>query len=793
MLGAQLGQYQILEQVGAGTQATVYRAYHEAVDRYVAIKVIPRHFASDATFVGRFRQEAQLVARLEHPHILPVYDFGEEQGVAFIVMRYLEAGTLKDIMSERSLPLADSGHLLCQLASALDYAHRQGVVHRDIKPANIMVDREGNSYLTDFGVAKIVEGGSGLTASGTIGTPAYMSPEQGMAGRLPYGGDSAMAVILKHMNDPVPMVREQFPNVPAAIEQVIATAMAKEPDNRYQAADEFCEALEVAVSEAVGLEEPEMLREAAELAFETMISRREDETEIAAGTGIFMGTQPGRGGVSPLLLGVGGALAVAVVAGVLLLTGVLGGAGGIEDDGSQDVAGDGETTAEGEPEVDAGEESGGVAVTDGGGDEQASEPGGDSGEIVVEEVVAAPTGRLPYINDMEAANVLEGWAVSGDWQVVSDAGNHVLFSDVNGSALTILNDIQPLPEWVSAESYLITMRVKLDLGGAARLLFSQSSSDDFYSLDFSGRNVILERIENGQNTTAQAESTGIPLQLGRWYDLWVWRDGQQVSVYVNGQWYLQTLDLPSLPPGAMSLQTTGSGGVFIDEITVSVPHEASDRFEDGAFPATWRVASGVSLTRGPNSQMIGGRNLGTDDVEPITGDLSNFTLACEVLVRSGQGALQFRKSSVGRYEVALEGGNVSLMRVITRAPDVTLGESRNIYGTASSNTIVVQALEEHLRVTFGGQLVAEVDDPDGYLAGTVALEFGDVSDFWFDDCVIFEQLRPSNAAGSFVTDLWESLLVAAGSTARPDVTDDFAELCGNCWVGTADTPQEGPG
>src|SRR5438477_472631 len=182
MIGSKLGPYEIIEEIGRGGMATVYRAYQPNVDRFVAVKVIHRSVSLDGKSLDRFTREARLVAKLEHPHILPVYDYNGQSDPPYIVMRYLPTGTLKDIMERAQLPFNEVAFLMTQIASALDYAHRQGVVHRDIKPSNIMVDADGNAFLTDFGIARVVEGTmDGLTGTGmAIGTPGYMSPEQGL-------------------------------------------------------------------------------------------------------------------------------------------------------------------------------------------------------------------------------------------------------------------------------------------------------------------------------------------------------------------------------------------------------------------------------------------------------------------------------------------------------------------------------------------------------------------------------------------------------------------------------------
>ncbi len=269
LIGKTLGSYRILEQVGAGGMATIYKAYQPGMDRYVAIKVLPHYLANDQQFAKRFRREAQAIAKLEHPHILPVFDYGEHEGVTYIAMRYIEAGTLKEIMAQGQMSLDEISRIVGQVSVALDYAHRMGVVHRDVKPSNILIDAQGNTYLTDFGLARIMESSQQFTASGvSVGTPAYMSPEQGkgikvdhrsdiyslgvmlyemVTGQVPYAAETPLAVLLKHITDPLPLPRTVKPDVPEAIELVILRALAKEPGDRFQSASELAQGLATAV------------------------------------------------------------------------------------------------------------------------------------------------------------------------------------------------------------------------------------------------------------------------------------------------------------------------------------------------------------------------------------------------------------------------------------------------------------------------------------------------------------------------------------------------------------------
>ena len=287
MIGKKLGQYEITEEVGQGGMATVYRAYHKSMDRHVAIKIIRSNILSDKVSKERFQREAKLIAKLEHPHLLPVYDFEGKSVPPYIVMRFLEGGTLKQVIEKGNLPLGESLYMLRQIASALDYAHRQGVVHRDLKPSNIMIDKEGNAFVADFGIARIEEAeGENLTETGAaVGTPAYMAPEQAvnngnldhridvyalgviifeiLAGEHPFPKESPIEVLMAHIQEPVPDIQSVNKNLPESLNKVFHKVLAKKPDDRFSSASELVEAISSKLN-ADPSKEPAQLRQMTE-------------------------------------------------------------------------------------------------------------------------------------------------------------------------------------------------------------------------------------------------------------------------------------------------------------------------------------------------------------------------------------------------------------------------------------------------------------------------------------------------------------------------------------------------
>ncbi|MEO5886563.1 MAG: serine/threonine-protein kinase, partial [Anaerolineales bacterium] len=272
-VGENVGPYRIIGQLGQGGMATVFKAYHASLDRYVAIKALHPAFNQDITFEARFQREARVVAKLEHPNIVPVYDYAEHEKRPYLVMKFIEGDTLKARLEKSPLSSEEISKIVEAVGSALSYAHRQGVLHRDIKPSNVLVAKDGQMYLADFGLARIAQSGESTLSSDMImGTPQYISPEQAMGkkdldertdlysfgvmlyemvvGQVPFNADTPFSVIHDHIFSPLPLPHTVNKNVPESVERVLLKALAKEREDRYETILQMVSAFKDAWAEA---------------------------------------------------------------------------------------------------------------------------------------------------------------------------------------------------------------------------------------------------------------------------------------------------------------------------------------------------------------------------------------------------------------------------------------------------------------------------------------------------------------------------------------------------------------
>ncbi|MBI3271544.1 MAG: protein kinase [Planctomycetes bacterium] len=276
MIGMTLGGVKIKKELGAGGMGAVFLGHHEALDKDVAVKLLSPAMANDKQYTERFMREARTAAKVEHPNIVQVFNVGKEGDKYFLIMQFIDGQSLEDMVRQRRrLPLLEATRMVKDATKALDAAHKKGIIHRDIKPDNIMITKDGVVKVTDFGLARAAEGESQVSMAGQVlGTPYYMAPEQCegrkvdgradiysmgvtyfhlLTGAWPFTGEGTMAILMKHMRDPIPEIRTLVPELPESVSRVMQRALAKKLEQRYQTADEMVRDLESIEHSAVGL------------------------------------------------------------------------------------------------------------------------------------------------------------------------------------------------------------------------------------------------------------------------------------------------------------------------------------------------------------------------------------------------------------------------------------------------------------------------------------------------------------------------------------------------------------
>lgn len=351
MIPQRIGRYEIKDLLGRGGMASVYQAYDPHFERDVAVKILPREFLHDPTFRSRFQREARTIGALEHVAIVPVHDFGEEDGQPYLVMRLMGGGSLADRIQNGPLSVRDTTRIVERIGDALDAAHGVGIIHRDLKPSNILFDRRGNPYIADFGIVKVAEESAMLTGSGMVGTPPYMAPEmaqkggltplvdvyalgvtifQMLTGRLPFEADTPAGMIMAHIAMPVPDPRQLRPDLSGEVARIIEGALAKDPTQRYQSAGQLAADL---VTAAAGMPLEKALDSTVpDVPLKDTRARtlHIPEASVPANT-LGLGTPPARSepaerafpALRPVhFLGIGGGV-LAIAAAVLAATGVI--------------------------------------------------------------------------------------------------------------------------------------------------------------------------------------------------------------------------------------------------------------------------------------------------------------------------------------------------------------------------------------------------------------------------------------------------------------------------------------
>ncbi len=287
LVGQKVGGYEVLRELKRGGMATIYLARQSSIGREVVLKTLSPLLLGDPTFMERFTREAATTARLQHPHIIPIYDYGQVGERPYVVMAYISGGSLEDLLTGGPLPLDVTVRILGQVAQALDFAHGFGVIHRDVKPANILLDAQQNAILTDFGIAKVIAETQELTGEALVGTPSFLAPElvnlrnpvtpavdvyalgvtayRMLAGVLPFPGRSAAELLWAHVHEPAPLISPLRPDLPVGVDAVLQKALAKTPAARYVTAAEMAADLaEVAAGRPPALAEQASIRPAGQ-------------------------------------------------------------------------------------------------------------------------------------------------------------------------------------------------------------------------------------------------------------------------------------------------------------------------------------------------------------------------------------------------------------------------------------------------------------------------------------------------------------------------------------------------
>jgi serine/threonine protein kinase len=718
--GEQVGPYRIMEQHGQGGMATVYKAYHPALDRYVAIKVLHQAFLEDPSFQARFQREARVVARLEHPNIVPIHDYAEHEKRPYLVMKFIEGETLKARLQREPLSPGEIERIVETVGAGLSHAHKQGILHRDIKPSNVMLSKDGKIYLTDFGLARIAQSGeSTLTSDVILGTPQYISPEQAMGrkdldegtdiysfgvmiyemvvGRVPFSADTPFSVIHDHIYTALPLPSRVNPNISPEVERVLLKALAKDRSDRYPEVDSMAQAFKEAwqIQEETIISAPQPIRDRETVSSEA--STLDVPTQVSAESEPSKELQkPQQRSSLVWISSMMVLLFLVITLSVVLRRGVL------------------RTAADNVP---------------------TRPPEVISTAPTVTKAPANPPGVLFQAN-FDNNQVPADWSTQSNWAVKDGAwcgSGHFFTGATKGDG------------W---KDYKVKFRLRLD-SGVIHLNLRQAPAEGgmdryLFSVDQTGFSLGKQ---TGETFIHDLAGASVPFAIKQWADVELVAQGNRVLMLVNGIIFMDFTDGDKpIGSGTFTLETLDSSAACVDDILISdltgkppIDVLYEQHFDSPQPPAGWTRSD----ARGdPNTawQIRDGAFCGNGhNWAPFkTLSLTDFTLKYRLTLNDGAIHLNFRLDEGSRYYtwIGMDSPTATLSKDTPDKSGTLLTTGRVQILSAQEYDFMFSVIGGRIQFWINGKRVYDFTDKAPLGGGLIGFESLENSDVCIDDFVI---------------------------------------------------------